>query len=146
LARHELWIDAPPEAVFDVLSDPASYAQWVVGSREVRNADEEWPRPGARFGHTVGMPPFTIKDDTKVLGCDPPQRLELLVRARPLPDAHVEMRLDPERGGTRVTMIEDLAHPLLNRLAGPIVHFAISVRNRESLRRLKLLAEGPAPR
>lgn len=75
-----------------------------------------------------------------------PCRLELLVHARPLPDAHVEMLLVPERDGTRVTMIEDLAHPLLNKLAGPLGHLAIWLRNRESLRRLKLLAETPAPR
>jgi hypothetical protein len=81
-----------------------------------------------------------------VIAAEPPFCLELLIHARPLPDARVVMRLEAERGGTRVTMIEDLAHPLLNRLAGPLVHFAIALRNRESLRRLKLLAETPAAR
>lgn len=146
MARRELWIDAEPETVFDVLSEPKNYSQWVVGSREIRNADVSWPRPGSRFGHTVGMPPLELRDDTEVLEIEPPSRLELLVHARPLPDAHVQMLLEPERGGTRVTMIENLTHPLLNKLAGPLGHLAISLRNRESLRRLKLLSETPVPR
>ncbi len=41
------------------------------------------------------------------------------MHAGPLPDAHVQMLLEPELGGTRVTMIENLTHPLLNKLAGP---------------------------
>jgi hypothetical protein len=43
-------------------------------------------------------------------------------------------------------MIEDPANWLLNLLAGPAGHIAIRLRNRESLRRLKALAEGTAPR
>jgi hypothetical protein len=67
--------------------------------------------------------------------------LELLAKARPLPTARVILRLRPEDGGTHVTMIEDLANRLLNLLGGPLTQLAIRVRNRESLARLKAIAE-----
>ena len=39
MARNEIFIGAPPAAVFGVLADPRSYGEWVVGSREIRAAD-----------------------------------------------------------------------------------------------------------
>ena len=46
------------------------------------------------------------------------------------------------QGGTRVTLIEDVANPVLNLLVGPLGHLAVRLRNRETLRRLKARAEG----
>jgi len=134
-------IDAPLTEVFGVLSDPHSYADWVVGSREIRHADEHWPGAGARLGHTVGRPPLVIRDQTVVVESDPPVGITLRVQARPLPSATVSFQLQPSDGGTRVTMVEDLASPMLNLLAGPVWHAAMRIRNRETLRRRKDLAE-----
>jgi uncharacterized protein YndB with AHSA1/START domain len=141
MARNETHVHAPPEAVFAVLAEPANYAHWVVGSHEVRDADANWPAAGTRIHHTVGLPPLRIKDDTYVVKARPPVMLELRARARPLPSARVTLHLQPDGDGTRVTMIEDPANPLLNVLAGPLGHAAIRFRNAESLRRLKRLAE-----
>jgi uncharacterized protein YndB with AHSA1/START domain len=141
MARNEAFIDAPPEAVFELLSDPRSYADWVVGSHEVRAADSTWPVAGSAFDHTVGRPPLRIKDHTYVVRARPPVMLELRARARPLPTAKVTLHLEREGDGTRVTMIEQPASPLLNLLSGPLGHLAIRIRNRESLRRLKVLVE-----
>jgi uncharacterized protein YndB with AHSA1/START domain len=132
--------------VFEVLADPRTYAQWVVGSHEIRAADSDWPAPGAAFDHTVGRPPLRIKDHTAVVAATPPVMLELRARARPLPTARITLHLQPERHGTRVTMIEDPASRLLTLLAGPVTHLSIRLRNRESLRRLKAIAEGRVPR
>jgi uncharacterized protein YndB with AHSA1/START domain len=141
MARDHMFIDAPRERVFAILSDASTYAEWVVGSRAIRRADGSWPARGTRFAHTVGLPPLTIDDETEVIDADPPARLELHAKARPLPTAHVRLMLEPEGSGTRVTMVEDLANPLLNLLGGPVVHAAMRARNRISLRRLKRLAE-----
>jgi uncharacterized protein YndB with AHSA1/START domain len=141
MARNETFVDAPPEAVFELLSDPLSYAHWVVGTHEVRTADEHWPRPGSKLGHTVGLPPLRVKDATSVVRARAPAMLELHARARPFPSARVTLHLEPEGEGTRVTLIEDLANPLLNLLAGPLGHAAMRLRNHESLRRLKAIAE-----
>jgi uncharacterized protein YndB with AHSA1/START domain len=141
MARNETFIGAAPEAVFDVLADPGSYSHWVVGSHEVRDADPSWPRAGTMIHHTVGLPPLRIKDHTYVVEATPPAMLVLHARARPLPSARITLRLQREGDGTRVTMIEDPANPLLNVLAGPLGHAVIRLRNAESLRRLKALAE-----
>ncbi len=137
-------VDAPPERVFDVLSDPASYGEWVVGSKHVREADADWPRPGSRFHHTVGIGPINIKDHSEVESCDRPNRLVLRVKFRPAGTALVDLRLEADSGGTRVRMGEKPLGGPAARLYGKIADVAMHGRNRESLRRLKRLAEQPA--
>jgi uncharacterized protein YndB with AHSA1/START domain len=141
VARNQIFIRRTPAKVFDVLADPDSYGHWVVGSREIRTADPDWPEPGSAFGHSVGLPPLVLKDETRVVRSRRPEMLELRAKARPLPSARVTMHLERRRSGTLVTMVEDPANWVLNLLAGPLGHAAIRVRNAESLRRLKALAE-----
>jgi uncharacterized protein YndB with AHSA1/START domain len=144
MGRNVIHVEAPAERVFEVLSDPRSYSHWVVGSREVRAADPAWPEAGTAFDHAVGTGPLRLKDHTLVEEARPPHLLRLLARARPFPSARVVLRLDEAAGGTRVTMIEDPALPLGSLLIGPAGHALIRLRNAESLRRLRELAEGRA--
>lgn len=141
MATTEAQFSVPPDRVFAVLSDPESYADWVVGSHSVRDADPTWPEVGARFYHRVGAGPLTVSDHTEVLAVDPSYRLVLRARARPLGTAKVEIVLDPRAGGTHVTMTEVAGDPLsrlaLNRLTDLLVHR----RNVESLRRLRRISE-----
>jgi uncharacterized protein YndB with AHSA1/START domain len=146
VARNEISIAAPPEAVFELLADPRAYGKWVVGSREIRATDESWPAPGSAFDHSVGKAPLVIKDDTSVVDSQPPVMLELRARARPLPTARITLHLQPYGRGTRVTMIEEPTNRVLRVAGGPLLHAAVRIRNRESLRRLKALAEGTTPR
>ena len=141
VAKTEAQFSVPPDRVFAVLSDPESYADWVVGSHSIRDADPNWPGVGSRFHHRVGPGPVTINDHTEVLKVDPPNRLVLRARARPVGTAIVELMLEPCGGGTHVTMIEIAGDPLsklaINRLTDPLVHH----RNVESLRRLRRISE-----
>ncbi len=146
MARNEIFIDAPPAAVFGLLSDPRSYGDWVVGSREIRAADPDWPAAGAAFEHSVGVGWLSLSDHTSVISARPPECLELKARARPLPSARVRLQLHPEGTGTRVTMIEEPVNPVLSAMLGPVGHWLMKLRNVEALRRLKRLAEGDAPR
>ena len=57
----------PPEAVWGALADPGGYGYWVVGSKEIRDADPGWPAPGSRFHHTIGFGPFALDDHTQAL-------------------------------------------------------------------------------
>ena len=142
MARNEQFIDAPPERVFDVLSHPDSYADWVVGSKCIRGVDGPFPQPGSRFHHKVGVGPLEIADHTAVVESEPPHRLVLHAKARPLGTAIVELRLEPSGDGTQVTMIEDGGDPLTRLVfLNPAVQLATKLRNVESLRRLKRLAE-----
>lgn len=143
MAHNEIVIAAPPEAVFRVLDDARCYGVWVVGSSEIRSADPGWPGPGTVFDHTVGAGPLKLADHTEVLAADPPRFLQLLAHARPLPPARVTFRLVPEgAGATRVHMDEEIEPRLLRLLLWPLSTPAVRLRNAESLRRLKRLAEG----
>ena len=51
MSVNETTVDAPPQAVWDVLADPPSYEEWVVGNKVIRDYDRELARPGH------GVPP-----------------------------------------------------------------------------------------
>jgi uncharacterized protein YndB with AHSA1/START domain len=144
MARNVAHVAAPPERVFAVLHDAATYADWVVGTQAVRATDRDWPAPGSRLHHSVGIGPLHVDDHTEILESAPPHRLVLLARTRPLGTARVELDLAPEAGGTRVTMIEDPGDGWSRLLWNPLAHVLVRVRNAESLRRLRRLAERPA--
>lgn len=147
-----LKFDVPPERVWEVLADPDSYADWVVGSDSIREADAHWPEPGSRFHHRVGTGPLKVRDHTEVLESHPPHRLVLRARARPLGTARVEVVVATDGEGSLVSLVETAADPLtglfLNRFSDPL----LDRRNNEMLRRLKRIAEtgvssaGTAPR
>jgi hypothetical protein len=137
---------ASPEQVFQVLSLPPTYAHWVVGARTVERHDAGWPAAGTRFEHTQGRWPVIIRDETESAGAEPPRRLELIVKARPVLVAHVILQLEPAGSGTRIVMEEK---PMTGLLA-PFVGWgpgaaATRLRNRISLKRLARLAEGAPP-
>ncbi len=145
MAHNEIDVAVPAERVFGVLSDPRSFARWVVGSKEVRRADPGWPAVGTAFDHKVGVWPFALSDHSEVVEAAPPSRLRLLVKARPFARAYVTLSLRPETGGTRVEMDEVAADAGSRLLFNPLTDPLLRIRNRESLRRLKALAEGREP-
>jgi uncharacterized protein YndB with AHSA1/START domain len=140
MARNERFMPVPPEAVWDALADPGGYGYWVVGSKEVRDADPQWPAPGSRFHHTVGFGPLDVRDHTVVLEAERPRRLRLRAKARPFGTARVTLEMTPEDGGTRVRMHErpDGVSSLL--AVNPLVQLLVQGRNAESLMRLEELA------
>ena len=130
----------PPTAVWDALADSRGYGYWVVGSKVIRDADPEWPAPGARFHHTIGVGPLTLSDHTESLEADPPRRLQIRAKARPVGTARVTFELEPRDGGTLVRMIER-PDGLSGVLAlNPLLHLFTKARNSESLMRLEELA------
>jgi uncharacterized protein YndB with AHSA1/START domain len=72
VAHNEIDMNVSAERVFAVLSDPRSFARWVVGSKEVRRADPEWPAGGTAFDHRVGVGPITLSDHSEVIEATPP--------------------------------------------------------------------------
>ena len=133
---------ASPAQVFAVLADPDAYGHWVVGSSTIRDADPAWPGVGSRFHHRVGAGPLGINDFTEVLESVPGRRLVLLAHARPVLNARVELELVSQAdGATRITMHEEGADPRSRALLSPLVRPLSDLRNAESLRRLRRLAE-----
>jgi hypothetical protein len=72
---------------------------------------------------------------------EPGRRIVLDAAASYLGPARVEIEIEAQNGGTRVTMIEDPAGKVAPLRFMPPVQLAIKVRNVESLRRLRRLAE-----
>jgi len=146
IARTEKIIEASPEKVFEVLADARNYAYWVVGSKEIREVDADWPSVGSRFHHTVGFGPFKVKDHSEVEEVEAPGLLKLKVKARPFGTGRVTMEMiEIAKGRTHVTMTEDAGDALTAILFNPLTHLLVRGRNVESLKRLAELAEdGPA--
>jgi uncharacterized protein YndB with AHSA1/START domain len=141
VAENEIVVDAGRERVWQVLAEPATYAEWVVGASEVRDADAEWPQVGTRLHHSQGAGPLTIDDSTEVVESVPPERLVLLAHLGPVGSFRVELRLEDVDGAhTRIVMVE---HPVegVAKAAGPVGDAAGRIRNKLSLSRLKDLAE-----
>jgi uncharacterized protein YndB with AHSA1/START domain len=137
-----LTADVSAEDVFAVLADADTYGHWVVGSDTIRDADAGFPAKGTRFHHRVGVGPIKTNDHTEVLEVNRPFLLELRANARPFGTAHVKLLMTP-RGpdSTDITMIETGADPLSRVMFNPLTAPLIKMRNVESLRRLKRLAE-----
>jgi NAD(P)-dependent dehydrogenase (short-subunit alcohol dehydrogenase family)/uncharacterized protein YndB with AHSA1/START domain len=129
--------------VFAVLSDPERYPEWVVGANAIRAADESFPAPGSRFHHEVGPGSLTLSDHSEVVEAEPPRRLVLQAKARPLGTARIALELSGGSGGTEVLMDERPGDRLTSLLArNPLADGLLKLRNAESLSRLKRIAEG----
>jgi uncharacterized protein YndB with AHSA1/START domain len=140
MARNVALIPGTPERIWTVLADPGSYAYWVVGSDTVRDADGDWPQPGTKIHHRVGVGPLKLNDDTQVVEADPQRRLVLHARARPFGTARVELELIPEGMSTRVVMIEGPDDRFSRLLHNPLADRLLRRRNETALRRLSELA------
>jgi uncharacterized protein YndB with AHSA1/START domain len=143
MAANEIEVAAPPEAVWDVLSDPHAYGEWVLGTKRIRGADEGFPEEGTRLYHTVGAGPLTLSDTTSVVEVDPARRLVLDARMGPLGTARVVIELRESGDGTVVALAERGAAGT-TRLLYPAGDLVLRGRNRWSLDRLKTLVESRA--
>lgn len=141
-ARNQTEIDARPEQVWAVLTDPHAYPEWVVGARRIRDVDAGWPAPGTAFHHEVGGWPLRIKDNTKVRELVPLSRLVLEARARPAGVAAVTLLLEERRPGcTQVTILEEPVSGPATLVPRPVMDALTKARNAESMRRLKRVVE-----
>jgi uncharacterized protein YndB with AHSA1/START domain len=137
---NERFMPVPPEAVWDALADPGGYGYWVPGSKVIRDADPEWPAPGSRFHHTIGLGPIKVSDHTVALDSRPPELLRLRAKGRPLGTATITLEMRPRDGGTVVRISETIDGPYVLVNLNPLVRLATKGRNAESLMRLEELA------
>lgn len=150
MSRNQLVIDAPVREVWAVLADAHRYADWVVGAKEVRVVEGDWPTPGSSFGHRIGLPAplglLSLTDETKVGAAVPEERLVLHVEIGPLGSAEVELVLeeDVHRPRTTVRMRERPTSGPIRWFNNPVQERAFWVRNLLSLAKLKLIVEHEA--
>ena len=140
VATNTRFMPVPPPAIWESLADPGEYGYWVVGSKLIRDADPDWPAPGSKFHHTIGVGPFKVSDHTVALEAERPHRLKLRAKGRPVGTATVTLTLTPRDGGTVVHMHE-VPDGIYSVLAlNPLLHVVTVARNAESLMRLEELA------
>jgi hypothetical protein len=144
VSRNESLIDAPLDAVFDVLRDGRRYADWVVGASRIRTVDPQFPEPGTSFGHKLGVWPLLFNDETKVVRRDGSRRLLLRAEIGIFGAATVDLRLTSEGKRTRVALIERPVTGPIRWVHNPLQDRAFWVRNWLSLHLLKRIAEGRA--
>ena len=131
--------NASIDVVFATLVDPTTYPHWLVGARDIRDIDDDWPRPGAAFHHRVGLVgPLKIADLSKVVEVHPPGLLTLEVRARPLGRGLASFRLRevPADPGRCVVELDEVPLGRLARLQ-PVLDPITARRNRRSLAQLE---------
>ena len=130
-----------PERVWDVLADGWLYPVWVVGATRMRDVDTEWPAPGSKLHHSVGVWPLVVSDDTEVLECEPRQLIRLRARGWPAGEAEVAITLSATGADTLVEISEDLVSGPGLLVPEPARVPMIKLRNTETLRRLAFIAE-----
>ncbi|HJR25461.1 MAG TPA: SRPBCC family protein [Acidimicrobiales bacterium] len=128
-------LPAPPEEVFEVLADPETYPDWLVGAQRIRRVDSDFPAPGSKFEHSVGASPeAAVDDETEALAAEPPHRLDLQVHAGPFHGV-VDFAIEPGPAGTsRICFREATTGPLA--LLTPLLRPIVYARNGRSLKRL----------
>jgi hypothetical protein len=123
--------------VWDVLIDPHTYPDWLIGAARIRDVDEAWPSVGSRFRHRVGIGWLSIPDHSEVLEIDPGRLLRLEVEARPLIAGVVTFVLVSDATGTAVAIEEEPLLRTIGNVVRPVMDPTIHVRNHRSLRRLE---------
>jgi uncharacterized protein YndB with AHSA1/START domain len=140
-------VDRAPDEVWDVLSDGSAYAEWVMGTKYIRDVDPGWPNLGAKIHFSFGVGPWTMNDVTTVRLVEHGQHLELEAHAGWLGSARVSIRL--LAWGTEQTVVILDEHPLTG--AGARWHSVpmeglLRVRNERMLRSLAEVVERRHPR
>ena len=134
-------VEASPDAVMAVLSDPRAYGDFVVGSKYVRRFDPTWPDVDSVFHHTLGVGPFILRDLTQVTEGDGEHRLVLRAQMRPLAVNRVAFTVRPTPTGTEVEVEERAIEGPVALMWNPVLDGLMWLRNEEMLRRLKKMAE-----
>lgn len=130
--------------VWNVVADGWLYSGWVVGASRIRDVDALWPGQDAVLHHSVGAWPFLIDDKTLVTSAEPGKSIELIARGWPLGEASVVITIEEQGMGCRVSIAEDAVKGPGAAIPKFIRDRLIAVRNRETLKRLELMASGGA--
>src|SRR3954464_4954942 len=139
-------IKRPPEQVWEVLSDGYAYSQWVVGTREIRASDENWPEVGSAIHYTVGFGPLNFRGTTVVRHAEPGRQLGLEADGGPLGTARIVIDLF-DWGADTVVVLDE--HPLRGaayRLHNTLSDAVLLLRGRPMVQNLARLVESRGPR
>lgn len=140
-------VGASAEIVWSVLADGWTYGGWVFGTANVMDVDSRWPAAYSTFRFTFGVWPLLFRDVTRVERSVRNRELVLTARAWPAGTSHIHLSLEP-RSRTRcvVWLTEDVVSGPARLVPAFLRHLVLAPKNRETLHRLALMAEGRASR
>jgi hypothetical protein len=135
---------AGADAVWAVLADGWRLSSWVVGAARVTAVDPSWPLVGAGLRYGIGAWPLVVPGSARVTAGSPARELALH-GTTPFGGIDVQVLMDDTPTGCVLTMREEVVSGPARLVPAPLRAALIGPRNVETLRRLALLAEAPAP-
>ena len=141
LYRASVRVNAPPERVWEWLSDWDRSAQWMLGTT-VEVIGPQRNGVGARTRARTKIAGITLIDEMSVTRWEPPRFLQVEHHRKPvLGDAWFEVV--PVDRGSQVEWVEDLELPLgrVGELGGSVLRAPVEWGLRKSLTKLKGLVE-----
>lgn len=144
-------IAAPPDAVWDVLTDWERQATWMIDARSVELLTPQRTGVGVALRCPTRILGITVEDRLRVTGWDPPHRLEVehlgrIITGRAAFELEADA-VDGEGAGTRLRWWEEVDPPLgaLGRWATRRIVLPYTARLfARSLDRLAAIVERPA--
>jgi carbon monoxide dehydrogenase subunit G len=128
-------IEAPPEAVFANIVDPAQRVRWVKGLVESEATG------GSSYHEVVQDHGLKLEMDVRTILAQPPLAVDAHMTGRGF-EATVRNRLEELEGGTRITVTVDTEYKgLAARLAAPVVTRHAQGSLEASLAALKEISE-----
>jgi uncharacterized membrane protein len=151
LVRASIEIDAPRDAVYDFMLDPAHLDEWVTIHRRVNSRDPGPPREGYRMNQTLHLRGANFRVRWTLTEADRPQRATWEGRGPAHSYARTSYALRDGNGGrTRFEYENEFTAPggILGAAASRMLIGGVPEREaRRSLERLKALLEnGQKPR
>ena len=132
-------ISAARDDVFNTVSDPKTYPDWLVGAQRIRHVENGFSEPGDKFDHSVGpTEDVTVDDSTYLVESQGHRRLVLEVHAGPIA-GEVEFVFKKHSSATEVTMRERPAGAGV--VLTPLIRPVLGLRNRRSLQQLARYVE-----
>lgn len=137
-------IDAAPQAVWDLVMDPARTLEWVTIARKVDHIDEGPLREGFRMDQTLCLRGVKFKVKWSLEDLDEPWVAKWQGRGPARSIARIENRLSERDGGTHFDYRNEFKAPMgpLGAFASRAVVGGIPAREANtSLQRLKQILE-----
>jgi carbon monoxide dehydrogenase subunit G len=145
LVTASIEIAASPQAVWDVVMDPAKLERWVTIHRRLLRADSGPPRTGFEMDQQIHLRGVTLEVHWKLAQCSASERAVWEGRGPARSHARTEYLLSATAGGTRFDYRNEFRAPL--GPVGAIVSRALvgGIPQREathSLEQLRACLEG----
>ena len=138
-------IDAPPEAVYDLVLDPSRLDEWVTIHRRVNSRDAGEPHEGYEMNQTLCLRGANFKVKWKLTEADRPDRATWEGRGPAHSYARTSYRLSPNGNGTHFEYENEFTAPggFIGKAASRALMGGVPQREAtRSLAALKQMIEG----